>query len=101
MQAAKLFSNELIVSKESNVKAFGLSAKAYILSREGNYEEAKQLFIQSFEELDRMKNQSLSKQEKIYCLNYYVDYLLATHQITEATQYIQEGLQLSKEFEAF
>lgn len=101
MQAAKLFSNELIVSKESNVKAFGLSAKAFILSREGNYEEAKQLFIQSFEELDRMVDKSLAKQEKIHCLNYYSDYLIATHQITQATQYIQEGLQLSQELDEF
>jgi AraC-like DNA-binding protein len=97
--SAKLYSNELINSNKSSIKAFGLSSKGYILTKEGDYSTAKELFNRSFYEIDKIKNTKARLEEKLHVLNHYSYHLLAKHNIEEANKSLSEGLNLSIELD--
>ncbi len=95
--SAKVYCNKLIRSMNPSEKAFGYSAKGYMLSKESNYKLAEELFHISFKEIDNIKNTQLQLEEKIYILYYYSRHLLAEHTLELANEKINEGLRLSEE----
>ena len=95
--SAKVYSDQLIQSKKSNERAFGFVSKAYVITKEGNYEEAESLLNLGFEELKKIRQTSLRSEEKLYALYYKLQLFAAKHEFDSISEKINQGIQLSKE----
>ncbi|MEQ6125295.1 helix-turn-helix domain-containing protein [Pseudotenacibaculum sp. MALMAid0570] len=94
--SAKIYSDQLIRSEKLNERAFGHITKGYLLTKEGNYDNAEILFNKGFNEINKIKNENSKSEEKLHALYYYSLYLLEKHNIEKATKKISDGLELSK-----
>lgn len=95
--SAKVYSDQLIQSEKANEKTFGFVSKAYILTKEGNYEEAESSFKLGFEELRKINTSSIRSEEKVHALYYHSLLLAAKHEFDSISVKITQGIQLSKE----
>ena len=95
--SAKTYCNGLIHSNDANRKAFGLSAKGYVVSKESDYKNAEVLFDEGLKALEKITIPENRLEEKVYVLYYYSMHLLTEHSIEAANEKINEGLLLSKE----
>ena len=97
--SAKAYSDQLIISSNLSIRAFGFGAKGYLLSKEGNYTQAHENFDISFKELKKIQNKKRRLQEKIHILYYYSNLQLTEHEIEKANETINEGIQLASELD--
>ena len=98
--SAQVYSDSLTLSKVPQKRAFGLSAKAYLLIKIKKHRQIDSLFRLSFNELERLSNNSqLKKEEELYVLNFYCLYLLTNHRTQEANANIQEGLNIAEDLD--
>ncbi|MFY0629896.1 MAG: helix-turn-helix domain-containing protein [Flavobacteriaceae bacterium] len=93
--SAKVYSNNLIQSNDLGTKAFGFISKGYVLTKEGNYDKAKELFDFGFLEIDKIRNEEARLTEKLHALYYYSLFLVVKHEMIKANKKINEGLELS------
>ena len=98
---AQVYIDSLIVANIPYSKAFCLSAEAYLLVKGKDYKKIDELFSLAYEELDRIDNNTVKLEEKLYVLNFNSLYLLTKHEITKANEKIYEGLSISKALDNF
>lgn len=97
--SAKAYSNRLCNSNNVTEKAFGFASKAYILSREGDYNGSQKYINKSFITLEAISNSTTKAELKLQVLYYYSNLLLTEHKIEKANEKINEGLKLSHELD--
>lgn len=97
-ELALKYCDSIIKTSVNEEKAIAYSAKAFILSRKVNYQEAEKLFNNAYAWLDSVKNIESKQKAKVYILNFHALYLLAIHNLTEANIKIRYGLQLAEKF---
>ena len=97
--SAKAYSNRLCNSNNVTEKAFGFASKAYILSREGDYNGSQKYINKSFITLEEISNSTTKAEVKLQVLYYYSNLLLTEHKIEKANEKINEGLKLSHELD--
>lgn len=97
--SAKAYSNRLCNSNNVTEKAFGFASKAYILSREGDYNGSQKYINKSFITLEEISNSTTKAELKLQVLYYYSNLLLTEHKIEKANEKINEGLKLSHELD--
>lgn len=93
--SAKVYSNQLMDSKNPNESAFGCIGKGYILTKEGNYTEAQNLFEIGLAKIDGIANEKKKLAERLYAFYYYSNFLLAKHEMEQASEIMNQGLDLS------
>lgn len=93
--SAKAYANTLIKSNDFQIKAFGYISKAQVETGEGNYEKAQESFNLGFSTIEKIENNSSLMKEKMNALYHYSLFLLAKHDMEEANEKINEGLELS------
>ena len=94
-ELALTYCDSILNSPTVKEKAIAYGAKAFILSRKANYNEANKLFENAYSQLDAIKSIRKMQKEKVYILNFHALHLLTIHHIQEANAKINEGIELA------